>query len=464
MSSATATESGRGLTRGRLAGLVSCCCLFVLAGSFAFQSYVMPQLGNDDLSIAERMRSGKFGDTYGYGMLAEGILEHGRLSQPDGTPIVKHMLAIPLLVAASFRAFDTLRPLMVFQVVFLFVSLFFLLDKVKDGFPPFAIALTPILIAAHPQTIKHASAMVSDMTLASMLLWVVFVLWNRSPGYREFFKVGVILGLAVYIREAAFPIMLMTALAYVVRDFRRYIGPAAVMGCVFLALLSPWTVRNYRVTGEFIPLTTKSTDLFYHSSIPLTPRQYVPFGPGFQEGGYDYPQLYVAYHREALARGLPVPEIAPPTGDPGEHSWLGEIYDPWRARPLPASPLIEGMKNYMFQPAEQALSFVLKTIALFNKPPILSQLASSPLAPVLVAGNIAFYAFHVGVILLGVVLSFTARHNPFVFLPYWIAAQYAQSLLFWSEHRYLMPFYPLLILIALTFYWNLWKDRRRVTV
>ena len=48
-----------------------------------------------------------------------------------------------------------------------------------------------------------------------------------------------------------------------------------------------------------------------------------------------------------------------------------------------------------------------------------------------------------------------------VFLPYWIAAQYVQSLFFWSEHRYLMPFYPLLILMALSWYWNRWKKQTR---
>ena len=68
-----------------------------------------------------------------------------------------------------------------------------------------------------------------------------------------------------------------------------------------------------------------------------------------------------------------------------------------------------------------------------------------------------FYAFHIGIILMGVVLSFSGRHNSLIFLPYWIAAQYFQSLSFWSEHRYLMPFYPFLILLALSWYWSRWE-------
>ena len=76
------------------------------------------------------------------------------------------------------------------------------------------------------------------------------------------------------------------------------------------------------------------------------------------------------------------------------------------------------------------------------------------------AVNVVFFAFHFGVILFGVILSFSPGNNPMIVLPYWIAAQYLQSLFFWSEHRYLMPFYPFLILIALSWYWNFWQQRQ----
>ena len=77
-----------------------------------------------------------------------------------------------------------------------------------------------------------------------------------------------------------------------------------------------------------------------------------------------------------------------------------------------------------------------------------------PIRGLLIACNIVFYAFHIGCTLPGIVLAFTMRHNPLAFLPYWIVAQYAQSLLFWHEQRFLMPIYPLLILLAATWYWS----------
>ena len=455
------TTTGERLSEFRLAVLVSCCCLFVLLSSFPFQTYIMPQLDAEDLPLSERVKSGKFGDTYGYGLLAEGILRHGELRRIDGTPILKHMPALPLSLAATIQVFGSVRPFLIFQVLFLFLSLYFFLARIRDGFPTVAVVAMPILIAIHPQTIKHSAAVMSDLLFGSILLWVVFLLWKRTPGYRDFLWVGVVFGIAVYVRESAFPFMLLTGLAYVVKDRRKYLRPTALMACTFLALLSPWVIRNQLLTGEIIPLTTKSSDLFYYYSIPLTTELYSPFGAGFQEGGYDYDKLYEVYHQEALSwgggRAGPGQKNSAraSNSEPIEQeAVLEDTYSSWTNRPLPSRPIAEGLRNYVLRPSEQFTSFLLKSIALFNKPPILAQLASTSLSGFLVAANVVFYAFHIGIIVFGVVLSFTARNNPFIFLPYWITAQYFQSMFFWSEHRYLMPFYPILILISLAWYWN----------
>ncbi len=466
MNAAPRTTNGQRPLDRRLAALISCCCLFVLLSSFPFQTYVMPHLNDDHLPLAERIRSEKFGDSYGYGRYAEGILKHGRLSGFEGTPILKHMPALPMFLAVIFKTFGSVRPFLVFQILFFFLSLYFFLARAKEGFPAVAVMATPVIIALHPSTIKHSAGVMSDLLFGSMLLWVAFLLWNRKPSFREFFRVGVMFGLGVYVRESAFPFMVMTGLAYVLKDPRRYLGPTGLMVCTFLLLLSPWTIRNYLLTHEFTPLTTKSVDLFYYSSIPLTTKLYTPFGAGFQGEGYNYSKLYEVYDQEARgwARGRTDPGLNASSQSSSlqqteQAQTLKDLYNSWRDRPLPASPIKEGLRNYLSRPKEQIFSLLLKTIALFNKPAILAHLAQTSFWSLLVAANVVFYAFHIGTILLGVVLSYTTRHNPFVFLPFWITAQYFQSLIFWSEERYLMPFYPFLILIALCWYWNRWKIR-----
>jgi hypothetical protein len=118
----------------RLAGVLLCSCLFVLLSSVPFQSYVMPHLNENRLSLAERIRSPKFGDSYGYARYAEGILQHGALTKIDGTPILKHMPGLPLLLALVVKAFGSVRPFLVFQIVFFFISLYFFLARVGPEF------------------------------------------------------------------------------------------------------------------------------------------------------------------------------------------------------------------------------------------------------------------------------------------------------------------------------------------
>ncbi len=448
-------EPGSLLTQRRLAILVTGCLVFVLLSSFAFQSFVMPQLDDEGLALANRIRSPKFGDSYGYGRYSEGILLHRRLSDTVGEPILKHVPGLPLLVAVAYGATGSVQPFLAFQILFFFAALYCFLARARAEFPAIAIAATPILIALHPQTIKHSAAVMSDLMFGAMLLWVCWLLLKSAPRQRDFVWAGVVFGLAVYVREAALPFMLVTGIAYLLKDFRKYLRPALLMACTFLVLLAPWMARNYRLTHELIPLTTKSSDLFYYSSIPLTTETYSPLGPGLQEGGYAYDEIYEVYDRETRRWGDEPVAAVSQAGDRAQQ--LFEQFHSWADRPLPANPIEEGLRNYYSRPGEQAVSLLLKSIALFNKPPILAHLSETSLAGLLVAGNVVFHVFHMGVILMGVMLSFSRRHGPLIFLPYWIGAQYLQSLFFWSEYRYLMPFYPLLILIALSWYWSRWE-------
>ena len=231
---------------------------------------------------------------------------------------------------------------------------------------------------------------------------------------------------------------------------------------VCAAMLSPWVIRNQRLTHELIPLTTKSSDLFYYSSIPLTREVYDPLGPGFQESGYDYNKLYEVYDREVRRWEIESGRSgrSPRTGPRERAKALKEVYESWADRPLPDSPIREGLWNYWSRPPEQLSSLLLKTAAFFNKPAVLADLAGTSFSALLVVGNIVFYAFHISIILLGVALAFSAQATPFVFLPYWIVAMYIQALLFWSEERYLMPLYPFLVLIALSWYSRRWQTER----
>jgi hypothetical protein len=267
-------------------------------------------------------------------------------------------------------------------------------------------------MALHPMLAQHFTAVMSDVLFSAMLLWTAFVLGTPQPGHGEFAGAGLLLGLAVYLRESAFMFMAAVALAYLIRDARTYVKPVVVMACVFGVMLSPWAVRNYVLTREFIPLTTKARTLFYYYSIPLTTAVYRPLA------GYDYAVVNRRYR-----------EIA-----------------------LPANAVAAGIQNYLSEPKDQLTSTALKTLALFSNPGMLRRPLSRMATIGVAVFHLASTVFHVAVILFGVLLAFSRASHPFPYLPYLIGAQYVQAIFLWSESRYLMAFYPLVIVISLTWY------------
>lgn len=409
---------------------ILCCSAICIWYSFFLSSYVMPNLNKRNLSLAERVTSTSFGDSFRYGKYAEGILKNRSFKNEDGKPILRHMPGFPLILAISFEMFDSAKPLVVFQILFFFVSLYFFLVRIKGKFPAIILILTVLIMTFHPLMAKIFTGVVSDLLFSSLLLWVAFVLWKDSLNTRDFFCVGLLLGIAVYIRESAFPFMMMVGLAYLIKDRKKYLKPVTLMACAFLILLSPWVIRNYIQTHKFIPLTTKGIQLFYSSSIPLT-TDFYKFKP-FGKSGYDY--KYRTTREYQNLRGN------------------RKSYDGSNKREF--NPVKEGIYNYVSRPREQAVSMLLKTVALFNKPPLLARDLPRMAEIGLTVFNVFFYIFHIGIILFGIILSFRTKFNPFIYLPYLITAQYFQALFFFSEPRYLMPFYPFLIVVSLSWYWN----------
>lgn len=403
----------------RLLIVILCSSIVCIGYAIFLTPYVMPNFYEDDLPLAERLKSTSMVDSQAYGRYADELLKQRSFQRTTGEPVVRHMPGLPLILAVIFGLSGSIDAFRMFQILFFFASLYFFLVQIKDTFPAAILTATVLIMTFHPSMMKHFTGVMSDLLFSSMFLWVAFVFYKTEPRIKHFLSAGLLFGLAIYLRESAIALLAAIGLAYLVRGKCRSLKPVALMGCAFLATLSPWIVRNYIHIGEFIPLTTKSTNLFYQYSIPLTLELYHPL-----ENGYDYRKLRTLYLENT----------------PGPN------------------PIEAGVTNYVTRPREQLTSFALKTIAFFNKPGLLRRPLSTTATVGLLIVNLGLYVLHIGVFLFGVVLAFTKRSSPFPYLPYLITAQYFQALFFWSEPRYLMPFYPLLAVIALMWYFDRWKS------
>jgi hypothetical protein len=404
------------------------CALIAVCYCLVVTNYVMPNIDDGEMGLGERSRSTMFGDAVSYGRYAEGILKYGYFSDEDGSPMLKHMPGLPLLLAVLFRAFNSLRAFLVLQVVLFFLCLYFFLVRIKTTFATPVLVLTLLTLTFHPLMFRLFNAVMSETLFASLWLWIAFILWKDDPTQKDFVYTGLLFGVASYVREAAFAFVIAVAVAYLIYNRSKYSRRVLYMMCAFLLVLAPWSVRNYLTTHRLIPLTTKSTELFYYYSIPLTSEIYVPFG---QKEGYDWQALAKAY------------DISGKWAFDNRPNMAG--YEP---------NIKDALWNYVSRPKEQFVSMLLKTLALFNKPSFAGRDFDGLAYAFLTIFNVGFYLFHVGVVLFGIFLSFRRRVFGFVYLPYVIIAQYLMALFLWSESRYLMPFYPFLIVLALQWYWE----------
>jgi hypothetical protein len=382
--------------------------------------YVMPNYYNEQLPLTQRLTSTSYGDPQAYGRYADGFLRQGAFENPDGKPVILHMPGLPLILAVFVGLFGTVDAFRLGESLFFFGTLYCFLMLFKNKVPALVLVATVVVMALHPLMAQLFTAIMSDILFASLVLWVAFVLYRPDPSEWNFLCAGLLFGAAVYVRESAFVFVWALGLAYLVKDARKYLRPVGVMIGVFLLLLSPWVVRNYVRTGRVIPLTSKGTNLIYISSLPLTTELYSPL-----TDTYDYTKLDKRH--SALTPG--------------------------------PSPIREAVRNYIGQPRQQVISTALKTIALLNKPSVLQRQLSHTARLAMNAFNVMYFVFHIGVILAGVVLVFSRHASAFPYLPYLLAAQYAQALLLWSEPRYLLPFYPFFIVMSLSWYVDRYRAR-----
>jgi 4-amino-4-deoxy-L-arabinose transferase-like glycosyltransferase len=134
---------------------------------------------------------------------------------------------------------------------------------------------TAILVAVWPALVYFASALLTE-TLAALLVTVSLLLavrlWSRG-GAGLALGLGAALGLAALARPTALPLAAVLAawiaLGPARRPFRARLGEAVLVAFACLLTIAPWTARNHRVSGAWIPLTSGAGAALWDGNNPL---------------------------------------------------------------------------------------------------------------------------------------------------------------------------------------------------
>lgn len=136
-------------------------------------------------------------------------------------------------------------------------------------------SVTAVLVAVLSFNTVYASTEASDSVctfLFMMMLWT-FVEARHGGHGTMFVATGALLGLAAQFRPNLLLLPFgLAALHVVTRQFAwRAARDGLLIVVVAAAMLTPWTLRNYRLTGEFIPTSTHGGVQLWYGSLETGP-------------------------------------------------------------------------------------------------------------------------------------------------------------------------------------------------
>jgi len=131
--------------------------------------------------------------------------------------------------------------------------------------------LSALALALYPQSMLYSSIAATESLylLLMMVAVAVFLGLTADKPRGSYVAMGFLLALLALCKPISQLMIVPVVLVILYRFHREKRGALkgiARMALTFCVALSPWTVRNYRVTGDFIPVATQGGHFFYSTT------------------------------------------------------------------------------------------------------------------------------------------------------------------------------------------------------
>lgn len=216
------------------------------------------------------------------------------LMREPGFPVF--LAGIFVLFGKSFAAVKLMNMILAFAAAYLTTRI---ARKLSNSW--LLILGSPLLFLFHPGTLIAESRGGSEVLFTFMLTLFMLTLYKaiESSRWWNYLVSGGVLGLTALVRSTPilFPLVLLGYLLVFERQANSKLAifrNITVMGIAMLVVLSPWIVRNYALTGNFVPTASvlgvsAQTGFYLATHHPI---------------GNLYIDREAAAERNALARGL----------------------------------------------------------------------------------------------------------------------------------------------------------------
>lgn len=199
-------------------------------------------------------------DAKAYTILARNVAEGNGYALADGKPHTRWPPGYPLFISAVYKIFgiENNTAVRIAQAILTSLLIVIVYLIAKKIFNPRTGFIAGLLMCFYPAFITY-SGFLTSQTLAAFLL-PLFVLWaiNFRGGILPSVGLGIFAGYSSLVRpELLLCFMVIFAMLFFKNKAKNRIFKfIVIMFSSMCLVVSMWTLRNYRATREFIPIST----------------------------------------------------------------------------------------------------------------------------------------------------------------------------------------------------------------
>ncbi|MBW4679373.1 MAG: glycosyltransferase family 39 protein [Microcoleus vaginatus WJT46-NPBG5] len=226
-------------------------------------------------------------DSYAYDTFAQNLAT-GQGYGWNSTSLTAYWpVGTSFIYSVFYRIFGhTYAPIIVFNGLLAAVIIAISMRLAKIWFNRRIALITGLLIAIWPSQVQFTTVLNSELIFTALVL-IALIIWLNEPTnlWVRSVLVGVVLAAACYVRPTALliPILLLFFRWVKTRQLFKSLKAILIVFVLMAVLIAPWSIRNTRVFGQFVTISTNGGANFWMGNNPKSTGGYMPLPPETKE-------------------------------------------------------------------------------------------------------------------------------------------------------------------------------------